>query len=146
MFYKSLVMKHISLFLISILFASCVTTQFEDEDDGIPLSQTDVRLEFYTEEPNSDEINFTYYDNAGNIDIAQVLKFEYDGNGNALPYIINWNDFGYRFVRGEAYRNNSSSAQLSVKLYVNDKLVQEDSKVGTSNQFARVVFDYIIKK
>ena len=49
-------MRYLILLLATILFFSCVTTQNEFEDDGIPLSQTDVRLEFYTNEPNADEI------------------------------------------------------------------------------------------
>lgn len=138
-------MRHLILLLATILFFSCVTTQNEFEDDGIPLSQTDVRLEFYTNEPNADEIKLTYYDNANNIDVTEIITFEYDTNGDALPHIIYWNDYGYKYVRGEAFRNSPSPAELMLKLFVNDKLVQEDSKAGTSSSYARVTFDYTIK-
>lgn len=89
-------MRHLILLLATILFFSCVTIQNEFEDDGIPLSQTDVRLEFYKNEPNADEIKLTYYDNANNIDVTEIITFEYDTNGDALPHIIYWNDYGYK--------------------------------------------------
>lgn len=52
---------------------------------------------------------------------------------------------GIKYVRGEAFRNSPSPAELMLKLFVNDKLVQEDSKAGTSSSYARVTFDYTIK-
>jgi len=47
-------------------------------------------------------------------------------------------------VRGEAYRNNFSIAELTLKLYVNDELVFEETQAGNRNAYARVVFDHTI--
>ena len=134
-------MKKLQLIALLFLVFSC--TAVVDEEDF--LAEADVRIEFSTTEPNYDEIEFSYYNNATDRFIDETLVFNYDNNGNALPYIINWENFGYKYVRGEAYRNNFSSALLNIKIYVNDELVFEQSSSGNSNTFARVLFDYTIK-
>ena len=135
-------MKKLQLIALLVLLFSCSPSATEEE---IPLSETDVRIEFYTTEPNYDEVEFSYYNNGTDKFSDETLVFNYDNSGNPLPIIINWEDFGYKYVRGEAYRNNFSSAELSIKLFVNDDLVYEETKSGNSSAYARVVFDYTIK-
>ena len=135
-------MKKLQLIALLFLVFSCNPTATEED---IPLSETDVRIEFYTTEPNYDEVEFSYYNNATDIFNEETLVFNYDNSGNALPIIITWEDFGYKYVRGEAYRNNFSTTELTIKLFVNDDLVYEETESGNPNAYARVVFDHTIK-
>nr|WP_298989040.1 hypothetical protein [uncultured Polaribacter sp.] len=135
-------MKNLLLLLSIFFFISC--TPVGETVEEIPLTETDVRLEFYTQESNYDEIEFSYYDNKTDKFNNETLVFNYDNSGNPLPLIVNWEDFGYKYVRGEAYRNNFSIAELTLKLYVNDELVYEETQAGNSNAYARVVFDHTI--
>lgn len=123
--------------LLSIFFFISCTPVGETVEE-IPLTETDVRLEFYTQESNYDEIEFSYYDNKTDKFNNETLVFNYDNSGNPLPLILNWEDFGYKYVRGEAYRNNFSIAELTLKLYVNDELVFEETQAGNSNAYGRV--------
>lgn len=123
--------------LLSIFFFISCTPVGESVEE-IPLTETDVRLEFYTQESNYDEIEFSYYDNKTDKFNNETLVFNYDNSGNPLPLILNWEDFGYKYVRGEAYRNNFSIAELTLKLYVNDELVFEETQAGNSNAYGRV--------
>ena len=129
--------------LLSIFFFISCTPVGESVEE-IPLTETDVRLEFYTQESNYDEIEFSYYDNKTDKFNNETLVFNYDNSGNPLPLILNWEDFGYKYVRGEAYRNNFSIAELTLKLYVNDELVFEETQAGNSNAYGRVFFDHTI--
>lgn len=135
--------KLLVCFSILIFISSC--NPLADEEGKIPLSETDVRIEFTTTEAQYDELEFSYYDNATDRFVNETLVFDYDNSGNSLPLIVNWEDFGYKYVRGEAYRNNFSPAELSMKLYVNDELVLEETEYGNPNIYARVIFDYTIE-
>lgn len=135
-------MKKLQLLALLLVLFSC--TAIVDEEDF--LAETDVRIEFYTTEPNYDEIEFSYYDNATDRFNDETLVFNYDNSGNALPIIINWEDFGFKYVDVKAYRNNNSAAELKLKLYVNDELVDEDINSGTSMSFASVAIYHTIRK
>lgn len=96
------------LLLVFTIFLSCTVAGSDQEE--ISLAETDVKLEFTSAEPNYDGIDFSYYDNSTDKFNSETLKFQYDTNGNALPLVVLWEDFGYRFIRGNAYRNNFSTA------------------------------------
>lgn len=138
-------MKKISQLLVLFLFFACTPTDEVNTKPAVTLEDTDVRFEFTTTEQNYDEIEFSYYVNGEDKFTSETLVFEYDNNGNPLTKIIEWKDFGYKYIRGEAYRNNFSEAELSIKIYVNDELVYEESETGNPNAYARVVFDYTIE-
>lgn len=134
-------------FLLTIIICVCACSNGTPNDFGGVVIPTvnDVKLEFFTTEPNYDEIEFSYYDNETDKFISQTIQFKYDNNGSPLPLIIKWDNFTYKYVRGEGYRNNFSSAELNFNLYVNDVLVYQEKSSGNSNAYARVVFDYTIK-
>lgn len=128
-----------------IMFLCACGTSSDDFGDIVLPTINDVRLEFRTTEPNSDQIEFSYYDNNTDAFISEAIQFEYDTNGNPLPLVIKWDNFTYKYIRGEGYRNNFSSAELNFNLFVNDVLVLEENSTGSSNAYARVVFNYTIK-
>ena len=136
-------MKKFFFLLLTLFLSACGTS--DDFGEIVLPTINDVRLEFRTTEPNSDEIDYSYYDNKTDAFISDTIQFEYDSNGNPLPIVIKWDKFTYKYIRGEGYRNNFSNAELNFNLYVNDVLVTDETSTGSRNAFARVVFNYTIK-
>jgi hypothetical protein len=135
-------MKNI-VFLLSVIFLfSCTST--EDSIDTMQPTETIVTIEFLTSEPNYDEVVVTYYDYKTDAYITAPYVFPYDSDGNPQPLKIILENYNFRYVDGEAYRNNNSAAELQVNLYINDTLVDEDSDQGTSSKYAVVKFEYTI--
>lgn len=134
--------KFLILFSALLLFACGTTSSEEEDEEVISLEDAVVRFVFTTTEPNYDEVHVSYYDNK--LDPpgpnAGVYPFSYDNSGNALPLEIVIEDYNFRYIDGEAYRNNHSEAQLSVQVYVNDRLILEDDDRGNSNRYATVFF------
>jgi len=89
-------------------------------------------------------VMITYYDFSIGTDIAKAYPFEYDIDGNSLPLKIIFENYKYKTIRGEGFRNNFSEAEIKVQLYIDSRLVKERKSNGTSTIFARVNFNYDI--
>lgn len=140
-------MKNIlPLFLSLIFLSACTPTGTNEEGEEIvPLDETDVRFEFRTTEPNYDEIELVYYEHTVDAFRDSTMVFNYDNNGNPLPLILLWENHGFKYLRGEIYRNNFSPAELNVTIFVNDTEVFTETKAGNPNQYARITWDYTIE-
>ncbi len=136
--------KPLLLLFVSLLVYACTPGAQAEEEEVIPITETDVRFEFSTTEPNYDEVEMVFYDHTIDAFRDSTLVFNYDNAGNALPLILLWENHGFKYLRGEIYRNNFSPAELNVKIFVNDTEVYNETEAGTPNQFARIVWDYTI--
>ncbi len=138
-------MKKFSLLILSIILFNCSGTKTpEDAAQELEDATTDVEIIFTTSEPNHDEIMVTYYDIKQGKDITQPYVFEYDQNGNSLPLKIIFDNYEYRFLDGETFRNNFSESELRVQVYFEGNLHSDEASYGTSNSFARVNFSFKI--
>lgn len=114
-------------------------------DDEINNNKTSlVEMEFITTEPNSDKIMVSYYQHETKKFSLKSYSFIFDDEGDPLPLKITLENYKFNLINGEAFRENHSSAKLSVKLYVDGKLVLEDSSKGSAETFATVKFKYKI--
>lgn len=108
------------------------------------LTNNLVELEFITTEPNFDEIMVSYSKDKLKTTFLNSYTFSYDLDGNPLPLKITLENYDSTFISGEAFRENHSPAELSVKLYVNGQLIIEDSSKGTAETIATVYFNHTI--
>jgi hypothetical protein len=137
-------MKKIIVFLLFFVIVSCTTSSDNPE---LPQNRiNNVEIILTTTEPNTDEIQITYYDIAAGNNISNAHKFIYDNNGNPLPIKLVFNDYKYKFLDGEAFRNNFSTAELRVQVFVNGELLIERARTGSSNTFATVDISFRIIK
>lgn len=127
-------MKKIVLFLLFFGTISCSTTTDNPETPQNKINN--IELVFTTTEPNNDEIMITYYDIAKADNVSGPHQFVYDNDGKPLPLILKFDDYKYKFLDGEAFRNNFSTSELRVKIYVNGELLEERFDSGTSTTFA----------
>jgi hypothetical protein len=132
-------MKKVTLLITFFSIFSCTTSSDIKE---IEYTTKDVEIIFSTTEPNHDEIMITYYDIDLATDVSAPYEFRYDTNGNSLPIKIIFDNYKYKFLDGEVFRNNFSTAELKVEVYVEEKLFLEEASKGTSNTFARVKFNF----
>lgn len=131
------------LLVFSFIFAlGCTTTAAEEESTEV-LDKT-IRIEVLTKQPQDDAIYITYYDYLTDQDNWQQYFFTYDAQGNAEPIILTFNDYDFRYVRGEIYRNNTIPTELSLKVYVDDELVIDEAKEEDGNTFVNIKFNYNI--
>jgi hypothetical protein len=124
------------MFLISCSNTASVEEEISDSSNRI------VTMTFYTQEPNYDEVHVSYYDYKTDGFIDGVYPFEFDANGDALPLEIVLENYDFRYVNGQAYRNNHSPARLTVEIYIDGELVAQDSDTGDSVRYAVVRWDY----
>lgn len=140
--------KIVGIFLIFILYScSCTCDDVITPEDIEAIEEAttkDIEIVFTTTEPNYDEVMVTYYDYEIEDDFSSAFVFKYDTSGNPLPLKITLDNYKYEFIRGEGFRNNFSTAQLKVQLFVDDEMVLENTSNGTSNAFAKVNFDFDI--
>lgn len=85
-----------------------------------------------------------YYDHKIDAFIDSTMVFNYHNGGNPLPIILEWQNHGFKYLRGEVYRNNFSPAELNVKILVNKTEIFNETETGNPNQYARIVWDYTI--
>ena len=138
-------MRTIFLFaIVSLSLFACTPATMQNEEEEIPLAETDIRFEFMTTEADYDEINLVYYDHKIDAFRDSVMVFDYDNANNPLPIILEWENHGFQYLRGEVYRNNFSPAELTARILVNDTEVFIETKTGNANQFARIFWDYTI--
>ncbi len=133
-------MRKISFIFSLILLSSCSSVNEENNE----LINKTVIIEFLTTEPNFDEIMVSYYQSETETYSLEPYTFKYDSDDNPLPLKITLANYSSRVIDGEAFRGNYSLATLSVKIYVDNELVLEDSNKGTSQTFATVNFKYTI--
>ena len=135
-------MKKVLIIFSVFFFFACTSSP---DEDGILSKDRVVVIELLTTEPNYDEAVVTYYDYINDVYTTSPYVFPYDSDGQPLPLRIVLENYDFKHVSGEAYRNNHSTATLELNLYVNDELVQEDDSQGTVSRFATVKFDYTVK-
>ena len=58
--------------------------------------------------------------------------------------ILKFDDYKYKFLDGEAFRNNFSSAELKVQVFFEGVLYFEKSSKGTNSTYAKVDFSFDI--
>jgi len=143
---NTLNIKKYFYFLTLFILCSCATATGGDDDEAevVPPEDRIVKFVFTTQEPNYDEVHVSYYDYKTDSHLVEILPFSYDNAGNALPLELVLENYDFRYIDGEGYRNNHSTAELAVQVFVNDKMVVEDSDKGTSSRYARVLFNYDI--
>lgn len=129
------------VFLVSFIF---LTTCSNSHEDDIEEHNFNITIELLTNEPNYDEVILTYYNYETRKFTSDSYNFTYNAAGEPLPFTLELKNYAYKFIRGEAYRNNNSSAFLKLNLYVDGELVLEDSNKGTTTSFATVKFNYTI--
>ena len=129
------------VFIFSVLFLIACSS---DPDKNIDSENNLVELEFFTKEPNFDKITISYFINKTIPYSLNSYSFSYDLDENPLPIKITLDNYTAKIIDGEAFRENHSPAELSVKLYVNGQLILEDASKGTAETFATVKFNYTI--
>ena len=70
------------------------------------------------------------FDYKTNTNPLVVHEFSYDTAGQPIPLVLTFENYDFRFINGEAYRNNPSTEEISVKIYVDDELVIEEAERG----------------
>ncbi len=139
-------MKKLFLLLLITFTFSCTLDNTETEEviNTEVLDKT-VRVEVNTLQEN-DAVYISYYDYITDTYIFDQYFFDYDSSGNANPIVITLNDYDFRYVTGEVYRNNSIPSQLSLKVFVDDEIVVDESETGDGSAFVNIKFNYDIAK
>ena len=133
------------LFLLLILIYSCTNATSEIEEGSTEVLDKTVRIEITTLQEN-DAVQISYYDYLTDGDNFRQHIFEYDSSGKAIPVVITLEDYDFRFIRGEIYRKNPIPVQLSLKIYVDDVLIIDESKTGDGKEYINISFNYDILK
>lgn len=97
-----------------------------------------------TTEATFDEIKLVYYNHKIDAFRDSTMVFEYYNANNPLPIILEWENHGFKHLRGEVYRNNFSPSELTARILVNEVEVFIETRSGNANQFDRVNWDYTI--
>lgn len=135
--------KLIFIFSLLVLYSCSSATTTEEEETATQSAEDRVvRMEFNTTEPNFDEVRVNYFDYTTNTYPILIHQFEYNSAGEAIPYIVTFENYNFRYINGTAYRNNPSTAEISVKIYVDDELVVEETGKGENGEYAEVAFNY----
>ncbi|UAM97127.1 hypothetical protein K8354_12445 [Polaribacter litorisediminis] len=130
------------VFLVGCILFLCGCSSLSEEN--IDALNNNVEIEFLTKEPNFDKITISYFIDNTRPYSLNSYTFSYDENGDPLPLKITLENYTSKIIDGEAFRENHSPAELSVKLYVNGQLILEDASKGTAETFATVKFNYTI--
>lgn len=141
-------MKKIAFIISLILFYSCTTSTSEEDANPDIISPEDrvIKMEFNTTELNSDEIRVSYFDYLTNTYPVVVHQFSYDSSGQPIPFVMVFENYNFRYINGEVYRNNPNIEEISTKIYVNDELVIEETVKGENGEYAEFKFNYDIVK
>jgi hypothetical protein len=139
-------MKRLIYILNFVLIFGCTSASVVEEEQQVTevLDKT-VRIEVLTAQEN-DAIYITYYQYETNDTNWQQYFFTYDAQGNAEPIVINFEDYDFRYIEGEVYRNNTITSELFLKIYVDDELVVDESDTGDGTDFVNIKFNYDILK
>lgn len=137
-------MKKIIAILNFVLIFGCTVASTEEEQVTEVLDKT-IRMEITTLQ-QSDAVQISYYDYITDTYIVEQHIFDYDSSGNAIPKIITLTDYDFRYITGEIYRNNPIPVEISLKIYVDDELIIEESKTGDGSEYINISFNYDILK
>lgn len=136
-------MRYLYFVFISVHFISCTTT---NSDVNInEFTPKTIRIEVLTEEPNYDELSITYYEYQTDTYNLKAYTCNYDDNGNPEPIIINLENYDFRYVSGEVYRNNSSESGISLKIFSDDEEIVSEYETGDGTKFVTLTFNYDLK-
>lgn len=135
-------MKKIIFIFSIVLLYSCSSATTVEEEEQPSAEDRVVKMEFSTTELTFDEIRISYFDYLTNTYPLVVHQFSYDSSGNVIPFVITFENYNYRYINGEAYRNNPNTEEISVKIYVDDVLVVEDTGKGENGEYAQIAFEY----
>lgn len=142
-------MKKIFGVLSCLILFSCATPIVEDDSEfGVVSPDNVVRIEITTQEPN-DEIFVNYYVYQTDDYSLELYPFSYNTQGEATPVVITLNNYNFRYIEGETYRNRSNNkTPLTLKIFLNNELiVDEISDSSSSNTNGLIRFNYdIVKK
>lgn len=129
--------------ILLVLICSCTTGTIQTEEENTEVLDKTVRIEVNTLQEN-DAVQISYYDYVSDTDTFSEYIFDYDSSGNAIPVVITLDDYDFRYIRGEVYRKNSIPTQLSLKIYVDDELIIDESKTGDGSEWINISFNYDI--
>jgi hypothetical protein len=135
-------MKKIIFIFSIVLLYSCSSATTVEEEEQPSAEDRVVKMEFSTTELTFDEIRISYFDYLTNTYPLVVHQFSYDSSGNVIPFVITFENYNYRYINGEAYRNNPNTEEISVKIFVDDELVIEDTGKGENGEYAQIAFEY----
>lgn len=131
------------VFIFGILvFFSCGSADTEI-DKETTLEEKSVRIEVTTLQAN-DAVQVSYYDYVTDSYIFNQYIFEYDSSGMAIPVVISLDNYDFRYVQGEIYRNNPIPTALSLKIYIDEELIIDESKTGDGSEYINIGFNYDI--
>lgn len=137
----------ISSILIILFISSCTTTETVEEiEEVVQITPKNVEIVLTTTQPDFDEIVLSYYDFDEESWIYGPRQFVYDANGNPEPIIISLPDYKYKTIEGNAYRKNNWTSSLKAQVFIDNVLVKEEERFGTSLVYAQVFFDYTIEE
>lgn len=138
-------MKRLFYILNFVLIFGCTTAATEEEEQVTEVLDKIVRIEITTLQ-EKDAVQISYYDYITNAYILEQHIFDYDSSGIAIPKVITLDDYDFRYIQGEIYRNNPIPVQLSLKIYVDDVLIIDESKTGDGTEYINIGFNYDILK
>jgi hypothetical protein len=138
-------MKKLLLVFTLVLAFGCASSTSDEEEQVTEVLDKTVRIEISSLQEN-DAAQISYYDYVNDTDIFNEYLFDYDSSGNAIPVVITLDDYDFRYIRGEVYRKNSIPVQLSLKIYVDDELIIDESKTGNGTDWINISFNYDILK
>ena len=125
-----------------VLLYSCSSATTVEEEEQLSSEDRVVKMEFSTTELTFDEIRISYFDYLTNTYPLVVHQFSYDSSGNVIPFVITFENYNYRYINGEVYRNNPNTEEISVKIFVDDELVIEDTGKGENGEYAQISLSY----
>ncbi len=138
-------MKKLIFIFSLILLCSCTTTTTEEEiEDPVNNEDRVVKMELNTTELTLDEIRISYFDYVTNTYPIVIHNFEYDSTGQPIPFVITLDNYDFRYINGKAYRNNSNTEEVSLKIYIDDELILEKTARGENGEYAEIEFNYDI--
>lgn len=134
-------MKKILILLILIISCTTAETVIEEET----LTDNTIKIEVTSSEIANDEIFITYYEYQTDTYNWKPYPISYDSSGNPEPVIIILENYNYRYIAGEVYRNNNIPSKITLKISVNDEVIIDESKTGNGNEYVTIRFNYDIK-
>lgn len=141
-------MKNLVFIFGLILFYSCSNaTAVDEEIEEMSAEDRVVKMEFNTTQLSFDEIRISYFDYTSDTNPYPVVvhQFLYDSSGLPIPLVLTFENYNFRYINGEAYRNNPNTEEISVKIFVDDELVVEETGKGEDGEYAEIRFNYDIK-
>lgn len=136
--------------LIFVFFISLGCLNQDNEDSSQEYTARIIKLVISTEKPEEDELNISYYNYKDDTYINSVNVVEYDDiSGNPQPIIIelaDGEDYDFRWIAGEIYRNNANESAIILKILSNDEELITIRKTGDGVNYVTVKFNYDLRE